>query len=326
VAEALERKLRMRGASILDPKKQAVEMQADLEVLLSEKAKIRRDEPMARHTSMRVGGPAEYWVEPASERDLARLLQYCHVREIPVTVIGRGTNLLVLDGGIQGVVISLTHEEFSKIEVDGERILARAGARLKTIVTVATKHNLGGLEFMEGIPGSLGGALRMNAGAMGRQTFDIVDWVRYIGYSGDIYDAEAKHLPVAYRSCPVFHNHVAVSAILRGTKTEKKAIDGKLRAFAEKRWASQPAKPSAGCIFKNPAAIPAGKLIEELGLKGMSVGGARISEMHGNFIVNEGRATASDVLQLIAAIRERARLERGIDLEPEVMILGSEKS
>jgi UDP-N-acetylenolpyruvoylglucosamine reductase len=124
----------------------------------------------------------------------------------------------------------------------------------------------------------------------------------------------------------VFHNHVAVSAILRGTKTEKKAIDGKLRAFAEKRWASQPAKPSAGCIFKNPAAIPAGKLIEELGLKGMSVGGARISEMHGNFIVNEGRATASDVLQLIAAIRERARLERGIDLEPEVMILGSEKS
>jgi UDP-N-acetylmuramate--L-alanine ligase/UDP-N-acetylenolpyruvoylglucosamine reductase len=325
VAEALARKLRTRGPNILDPEKQAMEMQADLEVLLSERAKVQRDEPMARHTSMRVGGPAEFWVEPASERDLARLLHYCHVREIPVTVIGRGTNLLVLDGGIQGVVISLTNEEFSKIEVDGERILARAGARLKTIVTAATKHNLGGLEFMEGIPGSLGGALRMNAGAMGRQTFDIVDWVRYIGYSGDIYDTEAKQLPIAYRSCPVFHNHIALSAILHGTKTEKKAIDGKLRAFAEKRWSSQPAKPSAGCIFKNPAAITAGKLIEELGLKGMSVGGARVSEMHGNFIVNEGKATAGDVLQLIAAIRERAREERGIDLEPEVMILGSEK-
>jgi len=293
---------------------------------LSEKARIRRDEPMARHTSMRVGGPAEFWVEPANERDLARLLHYCHVREVPVTVIGRGTNLLVLDGGIQGVVIGLTNEEFSKVEVDGEQILARAGARLKTIVTVAAKHGLGGLEFMEGIPGSLGGALRMNAGAMGKQTFDIVDWVRYISYSGDIYDTEAKNLPVAYRSCPVFHNHIALSAILRGTKTEKKTIDGRLRAFAEKRWSSQPAKPSAGCIFKNPAAIPAGKLIEELGLKGMAVGGARISEMHGNFIVNEGKATAGDVLQLIAAIRDRAQRERGIDLEPEVMILGSEKS
>jgi UDP-N-acetylenolpyruvoylglucosamine reductase len=308
VAEVLARKLRTRGPTVLNPEKRAMELQADLKALLSEKAKIRRDEPMA-----------------ASERDLARLLHYCHVREIPVTVIGRGTNLLVLDGGIQGVVISLNHEEFSKIEVDGERILARAGARLKSIVTLATKHNLGGLEFMEGIPGSLGGALRMNAGAMGRQTFDVVDWVRYISYSGDIYDTEAKHLPVAYRSCPVFHNHVALSAILCGTKTEKKTIDGRLRAFAEKRWSSQPAMPSAGCIFKNPDAIPAGKLIEELGLKGMSIGGARVSERHGNFIVNEGKATAGDVLQLIAAIRERARQERGIDLEPEVMILGSEK-
>ena len=326
VAESLARKLRARGPNILNQEKQPMDMQADLEVLLSEKAKIRRDEPMARHTSMRVGGPAEFWVEPANEHDLARLLHYCHVREIPVTVIGRGTNLLVLDGGIQGVVIGLTNEEFSKVEVDGERVLARAGARLKTIVTVAARHGLGGLEFMEGIPGSLGGALRMNAGAMGKQTFDIVDWVRYISYSGDIYDTEAKNLPVAYRSCPVFHNHIALSAILHGTKTEKKTIDGRLRAFAEKRWSSQPAKPSAGCIFKNPAAIPAGKLIEELGLKGMAVGGARISEMHGNFIVNEGKATAGDVLQLIAAIRDRAQRERGIDLEPEVMILGSEKS
>lgn len=325
VADALARKLRTRGPNVLNPEKQPMNMYADLEVLLSDKAKIRRNEPMARHTSMRVGGPAEFWIEPGNERDLARLLHYCHVREIPVTVIGRGTNLLVLDGGIQGVVISLTNDEFSKIEVDDEQILARAGARLKTIVSVATRHELGGLEFMEGIPGSLGGALRMNAGAMGKQIFDVVDWVRYIGYSGDIYDTEAKNLPVSYRSCPVFHNHIALSAILRGTKTERKTIDGRLRVFAQRRWSSQPAKPSAGCIFKNPEAIPAGKLIEELGLKGMSVGGARVSEMHGNFIVNEGKATASDVLQLIATIRDRARQERGIDLEPEVLILGSEK-
>lgn len=325
VAEALARKLRTRGPAILNPESQSMQMRGDLEVLLSDKAKIRQNEPMARHTSMRVGGPAEFWVEPAHERDLARLLHYCHVREIPVTVIGRGTNLLVLDGGIQGVVISLTNDEFSRVEVDGERVLARAGARLKTIVTAAARHGLGGFEFMEGIPGSLGGALRMNAGAMGKQTFDVVEWIRYISYSGDVYDAEAKSLPVSYRSCPVFHNHIAMSAILRGTKAERKTIDSRMRAFAQRRWSSQPAKPSAGCIFKNPETIPAGKLIEELGLKGMSVGGARISEMHGNFIVNEGRATASDVVELIATIRERAREERGIDLEPEVMILGSEK-
>jgi UDP-N-acetylmuramate--L-alanine ligase/UDP-N-acetylenolpyruvoylglucosamine reductase len=325
VAEALARKLRSRKPSVLNPETQRMNMQADLEVLLSDKAKIRANEPMARHTSMRVGGPAEFWVEPADERDLARLLHYCHVRDIPVTIVGRGTNLLVLDGGIQGVVVGLTNDEFSKVEVDGEQILARAGARLKTIVSVAARQGLGGLEFMEGIPGSLGGALRMNAGAMGKQTFDVVEWVRYISYSGDIYDAAAKDLPVSYRSCPVFHNHIALSAILRGTKAERRMIDSRLRAFAQKRWSSQPAKPSAGCIFKNPEAIPAGRLIEELGLKGMSVGGARVSEMHGNFIVNEGKATASDVLQLMAVIRERAHEERGIDLEPEVMILGSEK-
>lgn len=325
VADALVRKLRARRPNISNVDQKSVNIAGDLEVLLSDKARIRSNEPMSRHTSMRVGGPAEVWIEPAGERDLARLLHYCNEREIPVTIIGRGTNLLVLDGGIQGVVISLGHEQFSKIQVDGDQIIAGAGARLKTIVAMAAKNEIGGLEFMEGIPGSLGGALRMNAGAMGRQTFDVVEWVRYISYTGNIYDAEAKSLPVTYRSCPVFDNHIALSAILRGVKTEKKSIDNRLRAFAKKRWSSQPARPSAGCIFKNPQAIPAGKLIEELGLKGMAVGGARVSELHGNFIVNEGKATANDVLELIAAIRARARQQRGIDLEPEVMILGTKK-
>ncbi|HUI06696.1 MAG TPA: UDP-N-acetylmuramate--L-alanine ligase [Verrucomicrobiae bacterium] len=324
VADALARKFRARGTDVVGPASQPANMQADLEVLLSDKARIRRDEPMSRHTSMHVGGPAEFWIEPAGERDLARLLHYCRARQVPVTVVGRGTNLLVLDGGIQGIVVSLCHEEFSKLQVDGEQIIACAGAPLKVIVTAAAKHGLGGLEFMEGIPGSLGGALRMNAGAMGRQIFDVVEWVRYISYSGEIYDAEGRNLPVTYRSCPVFETHIALCAILRGVKAEKKSIDNRLRAFARRRWSSQPARPSAGCIFKNPTTIPAGRLIEELGLKGMVVGGARVSEVHGNFIVNEGKASAGDVLELIAAIRERARKERGIELEPEVMILGTD--
>jgi len=165
----------------------------------------------------------------------------------------------------------------------------------------------------------------MNAGAMGKQTFDVVEWVRYVSSAGEIYDAEARTLPVSYRSCPLFTTHVVLQAILRGQKCSRPEIDARLRQFEKKRWSSQPAKPSAGCIWKNPEAIPAGKLIDELGLKGTSVGGARVSDVHGNFIVNEGGATARDVLSLMAMIRERAQQERGIALEPEVMILGRDE-
>jgi len=292
--------------------------------MLSEQAVVRRDEPMARHTSLRVGGPAELWIEPANERDLAKLLRHCHGENVPVTIVGRGTNLLVRDTGIPGVVIHLASEEFSKVEVDGATVIARGGARLKGIVNTAKRAELGGLEFLEGIPGSVGGALRMNAGAMGKQTFDVVEWVRYVSFAGEIYDADAKSLPVSYRSCPLFANHVVLSVILRGEKTPRAEIDARLRQFEQKRWTSQPARPSAGCIFKNPREIAAGRLIDELGLKGTSVGAARVSDMHGNFIVNEGGATAADVLGLMELIRGRARQERGIELETEVMILGKE--
>ena len=325
VAQTVAEKLAARGPNIPSQTRRTMNIESELRGMLSEKSKVRPNEVMARHTSLKVGGLAEFWIEPWDERDLAKLLHYCHVQEIPITIIGRGTNLLVRDGGIPGVVIQLTSAEFSRVEVDGERLIARSGARLKSIVNLAKRHELGGLEFLEGIPGSLGGALRMNAGAMGRQTFDVVEWVRYVSYSGEVYDADAKNLPMAYRDCPVFTNHVALSAILRGEKTPRATIEERLRTFEKRRWASQPTKPSAGCIFKNPETIPAGKLIEELGLKGVHVGGARVSEVHGNFIVNEGGATAADVLRLIGLIRERARQERGIELETEVMILGKDK-
>lgn len=325
-AEAVAAKLFVRGPSILPAERQLRNLEADLRACLSDKGKLRRNEPMTRHTSLKVGGPAQFWLEPGNEHDLVRALQYCHGRQVPVTLVGRGTNLLVRDGGIQGVVIHLGSSEFSRIEVDGDRLIARAGARLKTVVLTAERHEIGGLEFLECIPGSLGGALRMNAGAMGRQMFDVVEWVRYISFSGETYVTEGKFLPVSYRNCPIFANHIALSAILRGVRASRGEIGKRLRAFGKRRWATQPAKPSAGCIFKNPETIPAGKLIEELGLKGAAVGGARVSELHGNFIVNEGRATAADVLGLIALIRERARHERGIELEPEVMVLGTDKT
>jgi UDP-N-acetylmuramate--L-alanine ligase/UDP-N-acetylenolpyruvoylglucosamine reductase len=324
VAQAVADQLAARPAPGPVRKGTTMSMEADLRGLLSAPAKVLCQEPLARHTSLRVGGPADFWVEPATETDLARVLKYCHERNVPVTIVGRGTNLLVRDAGVPGVVLHLAGEEFTKVEADGERLIARGGARLRGIVNKAREFEIGGLEFLEGIPGSLGGALRMNAGAMGKQTFDVVEWVRYVSFTGEIYDADAKSLPVNYRSCPLFNNHVVLAAILGGRRTPREEIAARLRQFEQKRWASQPAQPSAGCIFKNLVTIPAGKLIQELGLKGTQVGGARVSELHGNFIVNEGGATAADVLGLIELIRAKARQERGIELEPEVMILGRE--
>ena len=325
VAQAVADKLNTQGPNILIPTATPANIEADLRSMLTEPAVVRRDEPMARHTSMRVGGPAEVWVEPGTESDLAILLRYCHERNVPVTIVGRGTNLLVRDGGIAGVVVQLAGAEFTKVEAVGARLLARGGTRLRSIVNLAKQQELGGLEFLEGIPGSLGGALRMNAGAMGKQTFDVVESVRYVSLTGEIYEAAAETVPVSYRNCPLFANHVVLAAVLRGEKTDRAVIDERLHQFEKKRWASQPAMPSAGCVFKNPGLIPAGKLIDELGLKGTAVGGARVSEQHGNFIVNAGGATAGDVLALMEQICVRARQERGIELEPEVQILGREK-
>lgn len=324
VGDAVANRLAASRPVTVNAGRSADRLAADLKQAASSQARVALGERLAQHTTLRVGGPAEVWVEPWDERDLAALLKFTHHRGIPVTVVGRGTNLLVRDGGIPGVVISLKSEEFARIEVDGDRLFVRAGARLKALVNLARQHEVGGLEFLEGIPGSVGGALRMNAGAMGRQTFEVVEWVRYVSGAGEIYDAEAKTLPVAYRSCPLLANHVALSAIFRGEKSSCAAIDAKLLEFGNRRRATQPAQPSAGCIFKNPRAMSAGKLIDELGLKGARVGGAQVSEVHGNFIVNEGRATAADILGLIEVIRQRAREERGIELETEVQILGRE--
>ncbi len=322
VAAAVATLLEARGPRVTTPSAPSDGIISDLQVLLSDRTTLRRDEPMARHTSLRVGGPAEFWVEPANETDLARLLHYAHAREIPLTIIGRGTNLLVRDGGIDGFVVHLGGVEFARVTVEDDLIVARAGGRLRQVVNLARRHALGGLEFLEGIPGTVGGALRMNAGAMGRQTFEVIERVRYVSRTGEIYESEAQVMPVRYRSCPVFASHVALQATFRGKKTRPSLIDKTLRLFETKRWASQPAKPSAGCIFKNPDPIPAGRLIEELGLKGERVGRAEVSDKHGNFIVTTRGANAADVLALIQRIRQRALDERGIDLEPEVTIVG----
>jgi UDP-N-acetylmuramate--L-alanine ligase/UDP-N-acetylenolpyruvoylglucosamine reductase len=296
----------------------------DLTAALSTEAVVRRDEPLAKRTTLRVGGKADYYVEPASEEDLSRLLGFCAERQLKFTLLGRGSNLLVRDGGIRGVVLCLCQPKFSRLEIVGERLHCGAGVKLKAISVEARRAGLTGLEFLEGIPGSLGGAMRMNAGAMGSWLFDVVEKIRFMDYSGRVHERNASEVNVEYRGCPLFRNHVALCAVLKGQPASPAAVAERMQKFSEKRWESQPAASSAGCIFKNPATIPAGKLIDELGLKGTRVGGAVVSDVHGNFIVNEGKATAQDVLNLIEVIKQRARSSRGIELETEVEILGED--
>jgi len=283
---------------------------------------IHRDEPLAKHTTLRVGGPADVYVEPVSEADLAGVVKFCGERELPFFVIGRGSNLLVRDGGFRGVVICLAHESFSRIEIDGERLRCGAGAKLKDVAVEAKRNGLSGVEFLEGIPGSVGGALRMNAGAMGGATFDAVESVRLMDFAGHVRELAPREMSVEYRSCAVLKTNIALGVVFKCKSAPRGEIEQRMKAFNEKRWESQPTAPSAGCTFKNPEKIPAGKLIDELGLKGTRVGGAVVSAEHGNFIVNDGQATARDVLDLIAILKARVKEARGIELHTEVEIIG----
>ena len=295
---------------------------AALESRLSPGAVIRRDEPMARRTTLRVGGVADLFVEPDGERDLAIVLEETQRFQVPWRILGRGSNLLVRDAGVRGVVISLGRPVFATIEGEGCRLRCGAGARLKEVSNEARRRGLAGLEFLAGIPGSVGGALRMNAGAWNAMTFEVLDEVRYMGPDGSVVERPASEVPARYRRCDLFRDHIALGAVFRGREATTAEVEKTLNELNAKRWASQPAAPSAGCIFKNPSTIPAGRLIDELGLKGTRVGGASVSMEHGNFIVNDGRATANDVLTLIERIRDCAREQRGVELETEVEILG----
>jgi len=288
-------------------------------------AVVRWYEPMNKHTTIRIGGPAQVWFEPDSEEVLGRVVRLCDEQKVPLTGVGRGSNLLVRDGGIPGVCVNLGLPGMSKIEAVDGKIRAGAGARLKQIVSAAKAAGIGGLEFMEGIPGAVGGAMRMNAGAMESWTFEMVESVRVMDRKGAVQDVPAAQFEVKYRKVPRLTKDIAVGAVLKGSVVKPEEIAERLKKFSRKRWDSQPAAPSAGCIFKNAETIPAGKLIDELGLKDTAVGGARISPIHGNFIVNQGGAKASDVLALMEKVRERAKADRGIELEPEVIVLGEDE-
>ena len=293
-----------------------------LKAIVGEEGDVRLYEPLSKHTTLRVGGPAQFWVEPRNENAFAELIRFCRSENLPLFVIGRGSNLLVRDGGIRGVVVHPRGGDFDKIEVDSNEITAGVGAKLKEVAYAGKAAGIGGLEWMEGIPGAVGGGLRMNAGAMGAQTFENVVRVSYLDAEGNPHTKTRDELEVHYRSFPLLENNFAVSAVFRGQPAPAEQIARKLHASQEKRRTSQPIAKSAGCIFKNPQNCPAGQLVEELGLKNSGIGKARVSEVHGNFIVNDGGATAAEMLELIEKIKTVARAQRGIELETEVQIVG----
>ena len=282
-------------------------------------------EPLSKHTTLRVGGPARFWVEPKTDAIFAWLVKFANRHGLPVFAMGRGSNLLVRDGGIDGLIIHPNGGDFAKVEIDVATLEITAGAAvgLKRLCGAAAKAGIGGFEWMDGIPGTVGGSLRMNAGAMGVETFDQVVRVRIVDETGEILEVGPEAMEIHYREVPSLKTSYALSATFRGHTSTADEIQRLLERSSGKRKTSQPTAASAGCIFKNPSPeCPAGKLVQDLGLKNASVGAARVSEIHGNFIVNDGSASAADVLALIEQIKQQAFEARGIHLHTEVQIVG----
>ena len=282
------------------------------------------NEPMSRHTSFKIGGAADVFAAVSSSEKLLKLKDLCNNYEVPITVVGKGSNLLVSDKGIEGVVV--TTELLNKIEVEGLRITAGAGATLSALCNAAAGAGLSGLEFAFGIPGSVGGAVYMNAGAYGGEMRDVIESVTALMPDGSIATLKSEDLGLSYRKS-VFSSNGAIvlSATFCLKQGEPEKIREDMNDILRRRKEKQPLEyPSAGSTFKRPEGNFAGTLIEKCGLKGKSVGGAAVSRKHAGFVINTGKATAKDVRLLIEKIQNTVLNETGIKLEPEVLFVGRE--
>ena len=280
-------------------------------------------EPMKNHTTFRIGGPAEYYLRPHSVDELRKILHICKRENLPFFILGNGSNLLVSDKGYQGVVIQLW-KNMSDIEVDAHVIRAKAGALLSKIAVVALDNSLAGFAFASGIPGTLGGAVVMNAGAYGGEMKDVLEEVTVMDAEGNVICLKRDELNLGYRTSIVKEKgYIVLEAVIRLKKGEASHIKEQMDDFKERRTSKQPLDmPSAGSTFKRPEGYFAGKLIMDTGLRGFRVGGAQISEKHCGFVVNTGDATAEDVKNLIEEVQKRVREKFGVTLEPEVKFLG----
>lgn len=307
----------------------SVRVQIDSFSLFSENlahlsSELKLNEPLADKTTLRVGGFARAYIEPTSKQILQEVVQCAYRVNFPVFVLGRGSNLLVSEKGFNGLVVRMSSPEWQNIEkIDDLTLFVGSGARLKKICAQACKWGMSGFEFLEGIPGSLGGSLRMNAGAMGGWLFDLVVEVELMTLSGEIKTISKKDLSVKYRECTELQNSFALGAKLKSPGiSSSERIRETMLLYSEKRKSTQPREPSAGCIFKNPEGYYAGELIEASGLKGLRVGSASISRTHGNFIINEGGATSNDIIELVRQVKECVYRKKGVNLNPEVLLMG----
>lgn len=282
-------------------------------------------EPMAKHTSFRIGGPADVLAQPADEAELAALLKRAAEHAVPVTLIGNGSNLLVRDKGIRGLVIKLSNS-FSDMKALGNELTFGSGISLAMASKKAASLSLSGLEFAVGIPGTIGGAVYMNAGAYDGEMAKVVTSVRVMDREGKISELKASELAFAYRHTALQNSGLIVTSVTCVLQPdEADAIAAKMADFSQRRISKQPLElPSAGSMFKRPVGYFAGTLIDQTGLKGYTVGGAQVSTKHAGFVVNVGGATAQDVLQLISDVQSKVFAAHGVRLEPEVLVLGEE--
>jgi UDP-N-acetylmuramate dehydrogenase len=296
------------------------------------RGEVREQEPLAAHTSFRIGGPADYVAFPADRRDLIALLAQVRERGLRFVILGGGTNLLVRDGGFRGVVISLarlaaivTKREYRSLGGSFAVVHAEAGAPLPKVLRHAVEQELGGLEFAAGIPGTVGGAVCMNAGTAQGEMGDVIDAVTMLSPNGGLIVRNRDEMGFGYRRANVPPGHVVLDAKIILRRVQRERIKAAVKELMAVRKERQPwGLPSAGSVFKNPLDEAAGKLIETAGLKGMTVGRAQVSEKHANFIVNLGGARAADVLKLMDIVQERVLAAHKIRLEPEIKIIGDD--
>ncbi len=281
------------------------------------------DAPMREHTTFQIGGPADCLIKPASLEETQQILRLVKEYELPLTFVGNGSNMLVSDKGIRGVVVNFA-DTFNGIRVEGTKMVVGAGALLKDIAEAAAQHSLAGLEFACGIPGSIGGAVFMNAGAYGGETKSVVKAVRAVTRDGEVKNYALDELELGYRHSIFQSNGEAIVEVeLELTLGNEAEIRANIADFTQRRETKQPLEmPSAGSTFKRPEGYFAGTLIDQTGLKGLSVGGAQVSTKHAGFVVNKGGATAADVINLIHEVQKRVKEAHGVELQPEVRLIG----
>lgn len=285
--------------------------------------RVKEQEPMAKHTTFRVGGPADYFVSPADSVEVKNLTELCKAEGVPYYIVGNGSNLLVSDKGYRGVIIAIGRE-MSRIEVRENEIRAQAGALMSQIAAAALENELAGFEFASGIPGTIGGAAVMNAGAYGGEMKDVIWQVTVLDGEGNTLVLSQDELEFGYRTSIVMkRGYIVLEVCIHLEKGNREDIFMKMEDFKQRRISKQPLEyPSAGSTFKRPEGYFAGKLIQDAGLRGFTVGGAQVSEKHSGFVINKGGATAQDVNSLMQEVSDRVYKEFGVRLEPEVRRLG----